>query len=91
MAGMRSHLFDCTLQEDIEQPARQRVLFTLAAMLFYPIVPAIGFMPEKTQMIRNFGQELPCAEALPFVQVHDRITGGDKSGCQQKNEVHSSP
>ena len=54
----------------------QRMLFTRAAMFLYPIVSAAVVMPEQTRIIRNVGQELPRAEALRFVKVHDRIIGG---------------
>jgi hypothetical protein len=69
----------------LEAPSWQQVggvqrmlftLFTLAAMFLYPIVSAAVVMPEQTRIIRNVGQEMPRAEALRFVKVHDRIIGG---------------
>ena len=42
----------------------RRMLFRLAAARFYSIICPVGFVPEQTRAIRDFGQELPCAEAL---------------------------
>jgi hypothetical protein len=65
--------------ENNRQPTDAPMVFLLALELFYPIVPAVDFMPVETRNIRNPGQELPCGQALcDGASVRGGQTGGQQ-------------